>query len=284
MGFSTVALVFFLFVAVTLYKGIRMVPQGSEWVVERLGKYRTTWLPGLHVIIPYIDNVSYKVVTKDLILDIPQQEVITKDNAVIVANAVAFVKVTDTQKAVYGVEHYQLAVINMVSTSLRAIVGGMDLDEALTSREHIKAQLRMGLADDVADWGVTMKSVEIQDIKPSPTMQEAMERQAAAERERKAMVTKAEGEKRSMILEAEGKLEAAKLEAHANVALAEGAAEAIRKITLAIGAEQFPAYYLLGEKYIASLKEMASSENGKLVLLPGDLMQSVQSLLGKRSG
>jgi regulator of protease activity HflC (stomatin/prohibitin superfamily) len=190
--------------------------------------------------------------------------------------------VTDTQNAVYGVEDYREAVINIISTSLRAIVGAMDLDEALSSRDHIKARLRESLSDDVADWGVTLKSVEIQDIKPSPAMQEAMEKQAAAERERKAMVTKAEGEKRSMILNAEGKLEASRLEATANVALAEGAAEAIRKVTQAIGEHQFPAYYLLGEKYISALRDLAVSPNGKTILLPADLMQTVQGMLGKK--
>lgn len=283
MEWSAVAIAFLLLVVVTIAKGVRIVPQGSEWVVERLGKYQVTLLPGLRLIIPYIDAVAYRVVTKDLILDIPQQEIITRDNAVIIANAIAFVKVTDTKHAVYGVENFRIAVINMVSTSLRAIIGGMDLDEALSHREQIKAHLRQGLSDDVADWGVTLKSVEIQDIKPSPSMQEAMEKQAAAERERKAMVTKAEGEKRAMILEAEGKLEAARLEATANIALAEGASEAIRKVTQSLGDQQFPAYYLLGEKYIAALKEMAVSENGKTILLPSDLMQAVQGLLSKKA-
>ena len=282
MGWTVLAVVLFAFVIITVAKGVRMVPQGSEWVVERLGKYRTTLMPGLHLLIPYIDAVSYKVVTKDLLLDIPQQEIITKDNAVILANAIAFVKVTDTQNAVYGVEDFRNAVINIIATSLRDIVGGMELDEALSSRDRIKVALKAGLADDVADWGVTLKSVEIQDIKPSPAMQEAMERQAAAERERKAMVTRAEGEKRAMILEAEGKLEASRMEATANVALAEGAAEAIRKVAQAMEAREFPATYLLGEKYVAALRDLAGSEGGKTVVLPADILQAVQGLLGSR--
>ena len=282
MGWTVLAVALFAFVVITVAKGVRMVPQGSEWVVERLGKYRTTLMPGLHLLIPYIDAVSYKVVTKDLLLDIPQQEIITKDNAVILANAIAFVKVTDTQNAVYGVEDFRNAVINIIATSLRDIVGGMELDEALSSRDRIKVALKAGLADDVADWGVTLKSVEIQDIKPSSAMQEAMERQAAAERERKAMVTRAEGEKRAMILEAEGKLEASRMEATANVALAEGAAEAIRKVAQAMEAREFPAIYLLGEKYVAALRDLAGSEGGKTVVLPADILQAVQGLLGSR--
>lgn len=283
MEWSAVAIVFFLFVLITIAKGIRIVPQGMEWVVERLGKYNVTLMPGLRLIIPFVDSVAYKVVTKDLILDIPEQEIITRDNAVIIANAIAFVKVTDTKHAVYGVENFRTAVINMVSTSLRAIIGGLDLDQALSHREQIKTQLRQGLSDDVADWGVTLKSVEIQDIKPSSSMQAAMEKQAAAERERKAMVTRSEGEKRSAILEAEGKLEAAKLEATANVALAEGASQAIRSVAAALGDQQLPAYFLLGEKYIAALRDVSASPNGKTVVLPADILQAVQGLLGRRA-
>jgi regulator of protease activity HflC (stomatin/prohibitin superfamily) len=204
MGGEIVSVVLIVFLFVTLWKGVRIVPQGEEWVVERLGKYLKTLMPGLHVLIPYIDNLAYKVTTKDLILDIPQQEVITRDNAVLVTNAIAFVKVTDTQSAVYGVTNFQLAVMNLVQTTLRSIIGAMELDAALSSRDQIKAKLKESIADDVADWGLTLKSVEIQDISPSPTMQKSMELQAAAERERKATVTKAEGDKQAAILEAEG--------------------------------------------------------------------------------
>jgi hypothetical protein len=168
---------------------------------------------GLRFIIPYIDIVSYKVTTKDIILDVQEQEVITRDNAVIVVNAIAFIKVTDPVKAVYGVEDYSEAIRNMIMTTLRSIVGDMELDQALSSRDMIKARLKAGVADEALDWGLTVKSVEIQDIKPSQSMQRAMEMQASAERERKAMVTRAEGEKQSMILTAEARLESAKRDA-----------------------------------------------------------------------
>ena len=283
MEASVVSIVLVAFVFVTLWKGVRIVPQGEEWVVERLGKYRDTLMPGLHILVPYIDAVSYKVTTKDLILDIPQQEVITKDNAVLVTNAIAFVKVTDTQSAVYGVTNFQIAVMNLVQTTLRAIVGGMDLDEALSSRDRIKAHLKESISDDVHDWGLTLKSVEIQDISPSATMQKSMELQAAAERERKATVTRAEGDKQAAILEAEARLESAKRDAEAQVRLAEASAEAIRRISAAIPEKELPAYYLLGEKYIASLKEVASSNSSKTVVLPGDLIKSLEGLLGKRT-
>lgn len=282
MEFTILAILFLVFVAVTVAKGVRIVPQGEEWVVERLGKYRGTLLPGLHLLVPYIDRVAYKVPTKDLILDIPQQEVITRDNAVIITNAIAFVKVTDTQNAVYGVTSFYDAVSNVIQTTLRAIIGEMELDEALSSREMIKARLKNSIADDVADWGLTLKSVEIQDIKPSVSMQQSMERQAAAERERKATVTKAEGDKQAAILEAEARLEAARRDAEAQVVLAQGAAEAIRKVTDAIPEREFPAYYLLGEKYVAAVKDMATSGNAKTILLPADIMQTVQGLLGRK--
>ena len=172
-------------IAVTFFKGVRQVPQGSKWVVQRLGKYHSTLPPGLQFIIPYIDNIAYKVTTKDIVLDIPSQEVITRDNAVIIANAVAYINILSPEKAVYGVEDYELAIRNLVQTSLRAIVGEMALDDALSSRDQIKAKLKAGISDDIADWGITLKTVEIQDIKPSETMQRAMEEQASAERQRR---------------------------------------------------------------------------------------------------
>jgi regulator of protease activity HflC (stomatin/prohibitin superfamily) len=282
MGGEIVSIFLILFLFLTLWKGVRIVPQGEEWVVERLGKYLKTLMPGLHILVPYIDNVAYKVTTKDLILDIPQQEVITRDNAVLITNAIAFVKVTDTQSAVYGVTNFQMAVMNLVQTSLRAIIGDMDLDQALSSRDQIKARLKASIADDVADWGLTLKSVEIQDISPSATMQKSMEMQAAAERERKATVTRAEGDKQAAILEAEARLESAKRDAEVQVRLATASAEAIRLVTDAIPDKELPALYLLGEKYIASIKELGASSGSKVVLLPADIMKSVEGLLGGR--
>lgn len=282
MEFTFLAIIFFGFVIVTVGKGVRIVPQGEEWVVERLGKFHTALLPGLHILIPYMDRVAYKVPTKDIILDIPQQEVITKDNAVLITNAIAFVKVTDTQNAVYGVSNYELAVTNVIQTTLRAILGEMELDQALSSRDQIKAKLKESIADDVADWGLTLKSVEIQDIKPSASMQNSMEQQAAAERERKAKVTIAEGDKQSAILQAEGRLESAKRDAQAQVSLAQGTAASLKLVTEAIPEREFPAYYVLGEKYIAALQEMAKSPNGKTILLPADILQSLQGMLGKK--
>jgi regulator of protease activity HflC (stomatin/prohibitin superfamily) len=267
-------------VIVTLYKGIKIVPQGEEWVVERLGKFRKTLTPGLNVIIPYIESIRERVSTRDLILDIPEQEVITKDNAVIHTNAVTFARVTNPRDAIYGIENFRVAIQQLVMTTLRSILGEMDLDAALSNREHIKTKLKDSIIDDVADWGVTVKSVEIQDINPSPSMQDSMERQAAAERERRAIETTAEGNKNAAILEADGKLEAAKREAQAQIALANASGEAINIITQNIKDNELPAMFLLGDRYINTLEEMSKSENAKFVVYPADLQGAIKGMLG----
>lgn len=274
-------LVLLLPVVILIWKGIRIVPQGEEWVVERLGKFSSVLNPGLHVINPIFSKVSYKVTTKDIILEIPEQEVITKDNAVILANAVAFIKVSNIQRAVYGIDNFGLAMSNMVQTSLRSIIGGMDLNHALTSRDRIKAELKIAVADEAADWGLTVKSVEIQDIKPSENMQHAMEMQASAERERVALITRSEGEKQAIILNAEARLEAAKKDAEGQQVAAQASAESIRMISEAVKQGDTSAMFLLGDRYIQALNKMAASENSKMVVLPGDVVGAVKGLIGK---
>jgi regulator of protease activity HflC (stomatin/prohibitin superfamily) len=279
MAGMAVVTVFFILVVLTIFLGVRIVPQGSKHVVQRLGKFHKTLGPGLNIIIPYIDSVAHKVTTKDIMLDIPSQEVITRDNAVMVVNAVAYINIVSPEKAVYGVEDYTGAIQNLVQTSLRSIVGEMDLDDALSSRDQIKAKLKTAISDDIADWGITLKTVEIQDINPSQTMQKAMEEQAAAERARRAAVTRADGEKAAAILEAEGRMEAAKRDAQAKVLLAEGTQRAIQKITEAVGANDLPVMYLLGEKYVEAVRDIASSANAKIVMLPGDLPAAIGTIL-----
>lgn len=274
-----VVAVFVLLVVVTIALGVRIVPQGSKHVVQRLGKYHSTLGPGLNLIIPYVDNVAYRVTTKDIVLDIPSQEVITKDNAVIIANAVAYINLVAPEKAVYGVEDYAYAIRTLVQTSLRSIVGEMDLDDALSSRDLIKAKLKTAISDDISDWGITLKTVEIQDIKPSDTMQTAMEEQAAAERQRRATVTRAEGDKAAAILEAEGRFEASKRDAEAKVVLAQASQTAIEKVSEAIKDREMPVVYILGEKYIEAMKGLAASTNSKMVVLPADLPAAVRGIL-----
>jgi len=267
-------------VIVTLYKGIKIVPQGEEWVIEKLGKFSKTLKPGLNLIIPYVEEVRQRISTRDIIMDIPQQEVITKDNAVIRTNAIAFVRVTNPKDALYGVEDFKLAISSLIMTTLRSIIGEMKLDEALSNREMIKAKLKDSIIDDVADWGVTVKSVEIQDINPSGSMQESMERQAAAERERRAIETTAEGNKNAAILEAQGKLEAAKLEAQAQVSLANASASAIEMIADAVQDKELPAMFLLGDRYINTLEKISQSPNSKFVVYPADIQASIKGMLG----
>lgn len=267
-------------IGVTMAKGVRMVPQGFKWVVQRFGKYHQTLQPGLNFVIPFIDEIAYRVTTKDIVLDIPSQEVITQDNAVIIANAVAYINIISPEKAVYGVDNYTIAIRTLVQTSLRSIVGEMSLDNALSSRDMIKAKLKAAISDDIAEWGITLKTVEVQDIKPSTTMQAAMEEQAAAERARRATVTRADGEKAARILEAEGRLEASRRDAEATVVLAQANQTAIEKIAQAIGQNDLPVTFLLGEKYIESMTRLAASPNAKTVVLPGDVPGAVKGLIG----
>ena len=290
-GGLTVIGILTVLVVLTIFMGVRIVPQGYKHVVQRLGKYHTTLNPGLNFVIPYLDTIAHKVITKDISLDIPTQEVITKDNAVIMTNALAFINVIEPQKAVYGIDDYRFAIVNLIQTSLRSIVGEMDLDDALSSRELIKSKLKGGISDDVAAWGIVVKTVEIQDIKPSPTMQQAMEKQASAERSRRAAITeaegmkvaailKAEGAKEAQIQEAEGKLEASRRDAEAKVIMANASKEAIQRVSDAIGDRHLPALYLLGERYVDAFKNLAASPNAKTIVMPADILKSVQGLLG----
>ena len=275
----TLVVVFVVLVFVSILLGVRIVPQGSKYVVQRLGKFHATLGPGLSLIVPYIDSVAYKVTTKDIVLDIPSQEVITRDNAVLIVNAIAYINIVSPEKAVYGVENYILAIQNLVQTSLRSIVGEMNLDDALSSRDHIKAKLKTAISDDISDWGITLKTVEIQDIKPSDTMQKAMEEQAAAERARRAMVTRADGQKAAAVLEAEGRFEASKRDAQAKVVLAEGTQRAIQKVTEAIQQNELPVVYLLGEKYVEALSSMSASPNAKVIVMPADIPAAVRGIM-----
>ena len=278
---AIIVLALLVFIGITIFKGVRIVPQGYKWIVQRLGKYHTTLSPGLNFVIPYVDEVAYKITTKDIVLDIPSQEVITRDNAVLVMNAVAYINLTTPEKAVYGIENYTWAIQNLVQTSLRSIVGEMDLDDALSSRDHIKAKLKAAISDDIADWGITLKTVEIQDIQPSHTMQAAMEEQAAAERQRRAAVTKADGEKQAAILSAEGRLEASRRDAEAQVVLAEASQRAIEMVTSAVGDKEIPVAYLLGEQYVKAMQDLSKSSNSKTVVLPADVLNAIRGIMGK---
>lgn len=277
----SIVVIFFIVVAVTVFKGVRLVPQGYKHIVQRLGKYHCTLTPGLNYIIPYVDSITHRLTTKDIVLDIASQEVITRDNAVIVANAIAYINIISPEKAVYGVEDFFMAIEKLIQTSLRSIIGEMSLDEVLSSREHIKTKLKNSISDDIADWGITLKTVEIQDISPSETMQSSMEEQGAAERERRAAVTRAEGAKQAAVLEAEGRLEASRRDAEAKILLAEANSKAIESISSAIKDKELPVTFLLGEKYIEAMRKLSESDNSKTIVLPSDLLNAVKGMIGK---
>lgn len=275
-----VVVVFLVLVAVTISLGVRIVPQGYKHVVQRLGKYHSTLGPGLNIIIPYMDTVAFKVTTKDIVLDIPSQDVITRDNAVIITNAVAYINIVSPEKAVYGVEDYRIAIQTLVQTSLRSIVGEMDLDDALASRDMIKSKLKEAISDDISDWGIMLKTVEIQDINPSQTMQRAMEEQASAERARRATVTRAEGDKTAAILQADGRLEASRRDAEAKIVLAEADRSAITKVAEAAQSGELPLVFLLGQRYVDAMRKMGETDNAKIVILPADLPAAVRGIMG----
>ena len=287
-----IAIAILILVLITIAQGVRLVPQGYQWVVQRFGKYQKTLMPGLNIIIPYFDKVAYKLTTKQIVLDIPSQEVITKDNAIIITSAVGYISIVDPQKAVYGVDNYSIAIQTKVQTTLRSIIGEMDLDNALSSRDQIKSKLTDTIANEIEEWGISLRSVEIQDINPSQTMQQAMEEQASAERARRATVTKAEGSKeaqileatglkQAQILEAQGRKEAAEQDAQAELALAEARQQAIRMVAEPINDKDLAVMYLLGEKYITAIGELAASDNSKSIVLPADLPNAIKGMIGK---
>ena len=273
-----------------LYQMVRIVPQGEEWVIERLGKFHTVLKPGLNFLIPIFDKVQLRLNTKELIQQMKTQEVITIDNAVVIISAVVFYKISDPAKAVYSIDNFELAVANMAATTLRSVIGNMELDASLSGREIIKSSVAEKISDHLEQWGLSLTAVEVQDIRPSDTLQEAMEKQAAAQREKKALIMKAEGEKQasitkaegykqSLILEAEGKLEASKKEAEAKVALANGDKEAMEVITSQMKTGD-AASYLLAQRYIDSVQHLGNSANSKVVFIPTDLKHSLEGLTG----
>jgi regulator of protease activity HflC (stomatin/prohibitin superfamily) len=274
-----------------LTRMVRIVPQGEEWVVERLGKYSTTLLPGLHLLVPFVDVVAYQIVTKELIQQTREQEVITKDNAVVIISAVVFYRVTDPSKASYSISNFETAVGNMTTTTLRAVIGGMTLNESLSQRDKIKAEVAEKIRDSLSGWGLTLGNLEVQDIRPSQNLQEAMERQAAADREReatimiadgekKAAIAKAEGQKEAAVLEALGRLEASKLDAQAKAELADGDRKAMIIVAQGLAGGETAPHYLLAQKYIESVQNLSKSGNSKVVFMPADWQQSLAGAVG----
>ncbi|HEV7123071.1 MAG TPA: SPFH domain-containing protein [Rhodanobacter sp.] len=286
------ALVIVFLVVVAVIKLVRIVPQGYEWTVETFGKYTSTLSPGLHFLVPVYQAVGRKVNMMEQVLDVPSQDVITKDNAVVRVDGVVFYQVLDASKAAYEVANLEQASLALVMTNIRTVLGSMDLDESLSKRDEINARLLRVVDEATHPWGVKVNRIEIKDIAPPRDLIDAMARQMKAEREkranildaegfRQAAILKAEGEKQSVILSAEGEKEAAFRAAEARERTAEAEAKATTMVSGAIASGNVNALnYFVANNYIEALKEMAHSPNQKMLLLPIEATGVIGALAG----
>ena len=289
-GILTVILVFAA--VVVIIKTVRVVPQGFEWTVERFGKYTHTMSPGLHFLWPIAQSVGRKVNVMEQVLDIPSQDVITKDNAVVKVDGVVFFQVLDAAKAAYEVSNLEQATIALVMTNIRTAIGSMDLDESLSKRDEINAKLLTVVDHATHPWGVKVNRIELKDIQPPRDLVDAMARQMKAEREKRASILesegarqseilRAEGEKQAAVLQAEGRKEAAFREAEARERLAQAEARATQMVSEAISAGNVQAInYFVAQKYVEALKEFAHSPNQKLLMMPMETTGVLGSLAG----
>ncbi len=272
--------------------GVKSIPQGNEYTVERFGKYIKTLTPGLNLIVPIIDNIGAKVNMMEQVMDVPSQEVITKDNAMIRVDGVVFYQVLDAAKSAYEVNDLYRAILNLTMTNIRTVMGSMDLDELLSKRDRINAQLLAVVDLATNPWGIKVTRIEIKDISPPADLVESMARQMKAEREKRALilesegtkqaeVLEAEGLKRAAILEAEGRREAAFMDAEAREREAEAEAKATMMVSQAIAKGDVNALnYFVALKYVASLEKIASADNEKLVFMPLEASGVIGSLGG----
>ena len=291
-----IALIVLILVALAIAVScIKIVPQANAIVVERLGGYLTTWSVGLHFKAPFIDRVAKKVLLKEQVVDFPPQPVITKDNVTMQIDTVVYFQITDPKLYAYGVENPIMAIENLTATTLRNIIGDLELDETLTSRETINTKMRAALDVATDPWGIKVNRVELQDITPPESVLQAMEKQMQAERNKRATILTSEGEKEKQRLLSEGekaaivnKAEAAKQqailnaegEATARIRKAEAEAIAIQKITEAVGQSTNPANYLLAQKYISMMQEVAQGKDNKVVYLPYEATNLLGSIGG----
>ncbi len=272
--------------------GVKTVPQGMEYTVERFGRYTHTLKPGLNLIIPFVDSIGAKVNMMEQVLDVPSQEVITKDNAMVTVDGVVFFQVLEASHAVYEVRSLQVAILNLVMTNIRTVMGSMDLDELLSQRDVINHRLLEVVDQATEPWGVKVTRIEIKDITPPRDLVDAMARQMKAERDkraqileaeglRQAQILRAEGEKQSAVLQAEGRKEAAFRDAEARERQAEAEAKATASVSEAIGKGNINAInYFLGQKYLDALKAIGTADNSKMVMLPVEATNILGSIAG----
>ena len=287
VGFILAALAVFL-----IFKAVRVVPQGEQWTVENFGRYTMTLKPGIHFLIPVFQTVGAKLNMMESVLDIPSQDVITRDNAMVTADAVAFYQIMDAPKAAYQVRDLERAMTNLTMTNIRTVLGSLDLDESLSNRDDINARLLTVIDQATNPWGVKVTRVEIKDLAPPLDITDAMAKQMKAEREKRADILSAEGQKQSAILqaegrkqaqvlEAEGRREAAFRDAEARERSAEAEAKATEVVSAAIAQGDVQAVnYFVATKYVEALKDIASAENQKVIMMPVEASGVIGSIAG----
>ncbi|WP_150309041.1 SPFH domain-containing protein [Planctomonas psychrotolerans] len=278
---AVVVAVLVILVLVILFRSIRIIPQANAGVVERLGRYHKTLMPGLNLLVPFIDRVRPLIDMREQVVSFPPQPVITEDNLVVSIDTVVYFQVTDARAASYEIANYLGAVEQLTTTTLRNVVGSLNLEEALTSRDNINGQLRVVLDEATGKWGVRVGRVELKAIDPPASIQDSMEKQMRAERDRRALILTAEGTKQSAILTAEGARQAAILsaegDARAQVLRAEGEAEAIKTVFGAIHAGD-PDNKLLAYQYLQTLPKLAEGASNKLWIIPSELTEALKGI------
>ncbi|MEM8689302.1 MAG: SPFH domain-containing protein [Pseudomonadota bacterium] len=289
---SIVIMILVLLVVIVVVRSVRIVGQGFNWTVERLGKYTKTLTPGLHILIPFIDTIGSKMNMMEQLLEVPSQEVITKDNAMVTVDGVAFYQVLDAAQATYEVNNLHNAVLNLTMTNVRTVMGSMDLDELLSQRDEINARLLSVVDHATQPWGIKVTRIEIKDIAPPRDLVDAMARQMKAERDKRAQILEAEGarqsailtaegEKQSAVLEAEGKKEAAFREAEARERQAQAEAAATTMVSEAIAKGDVQAInYFVANNYVTALEKLASAPNQKVLMLPVEATGVIGALSG----
>lgn len=293
MDLGVVLSVVLLFAGVVLVlKAVRMVPQGYEWTVERFGRYTHTMDPGLHFLIPIVYGVGRKINMMEQVMEVPSQDVITKDNAVVKVDGIVYFQVLDAAKAAYEVAQLEVAILNLVMTNIRTAIGSLDLDESLSKRDEINAKVLVAVDQATHPWGLKVNRIELKDIQPPRDLVDSMARQMKAEREKRANILeaeghrqseilRAEGDKQAAILAAEGKREAAFREAEARERLAEAEAKATQLVSDAIAAGNVSAInYFVAQKYIEAFKALAEAPNQKFVMMPMESAGVIGSLAG----